>query len=74
MPLIHVSQMLDSGEFEVKFFGISGKDDAAGRIKNIVGKTFLNISNYQASSGRNTPFTDVLSDPDYENGHGENFY
>jgi sugar/nucleoside kinase (ribokinase family) len=31
----------------------------------------LNIENYLATSPRATPFTDVLSDPGYDNGHGE---
>ncbi len=71
VPLIHVSQMLDSSEFKVRYYGMSSKDDIATRIKNIARKTSLDITNYHSSSDKHTPFTDVLSDPDYENGHGE---
>ena len=45
MSLIHASQMLTT-ESRVKFFGMTGKDETAGKIVDIVRKTPLNIDNY----------------------------
>ena len=71
VSLIHASQMLDNQDYEVKFYGMSGEDDTAQRIFSIVKKTPLNIKNYGSTRLRESPFTDVLSDPDYDNGNGE---
>ncbi len=71
VALIHAAQLLDNKDYEVKFFGLSGKDETADKIFQIVRKTPLNIENYRAASSLATPFTDVLSDPDYDSGHGE---
>jgi sugar/nucleoside kinase (ribokinase family) len=71
VPLIHLSQMLDTKEFEVRFFGMSGKDEIADQIKAIVRKTPLDITNYLITDKHVTSFTDVLSDPAFENYHGE---
>lgn len=71
VPLIHISQMLDNKEFEVKYFGVSGSDKIAAQMKAIVEKTSLNITNYRTTEGHTTAFTDVFSDPLYANGHGE---
>lgn len=71
VSLIHASQMLNSNEYEVKFFGMAGKDKTAGKIFEIVRETPLNIENYSTIKGKVTPFTHVLSDPDFDNGQGE---
>jgi len=71
VSLIHASQMVDSGLFDVRFFGMAGNDNTAGKILNIVKTTPLNIENYIFSHSRPTPSTDVFSDPDYAEGHGE---
>jgi sugar/nucleoside kinase (ribokinase family) len=71
VSLIHVSQMLDAETYEVKFFGMAGNDETAGKIAKMVGMTSLNIDNYRISAGKSSPFTDVFSDPEYDNGHGE---
>lgn len=71
VSLVHASQLLEAENFEVKFFGISGKDEIADKILGIVGKTPLNIDHYVSTGHNDSPFTDVLSDPDYDNGHGE---
>lgn len=63
--------MLDRQECEVKFFGMSGKDETARKIFDIVRSTPLNIDNYLTTSVNATPFTDVFSDPVYYNGQGE---
>jgi len=71
VSMIHAAQMLDKEYFEVKFYGMGGNDNHAQQIFDMVGQTPLNIENYKTSSNRTTPTTDVFSDPDYDNGHGE---
>ena len=71
VSMIHAAQMLDKEDFEVKFYGMGGNDNHAQQIFDMVGQTPLNIENYKTSSNRTTPTTDVFSDPDYDNGHGE---
>lgn len=71
VSLIHASQMLENADFEVKFFGISGKDETSELIFRIIKDTPLDTRNFLSSSARVTPFTDVFSDPHYNEGHGE---
>lgn len=71
VSLIHASQLLENKDYEIKFFGIAGKDETADRIFKIIRQTPLNIKNYLSTQHQVSPFTDVLSDPDYDNGHGE---
>jgi sugar/nucleoside kinase (ribokinase family) len=71
VSLVHASQMLDPEKFSVNFFGIEGNDDTARNIKSIITSTQLGIDNYISSDRLATPFTDVFSDPHYDNGHGE---
>jgi sugar/nucleoside kinase (ribokinase family) len=71
VSLIHASQILDNKYYDVKFFGMAGKDETSGKIFNIVRKTPLNIENYVTACHKETPFTDVFSDPMYAGGQGE---
>jgi sugar/nucleoside kinase (ribokinase family) len=72
VSLIHAAQMLEQdNDFEVKFHGISGNDETAEKIRNLLKKTPVDFSGYLPGSKKPTPFTHVLSDPDYDNGHGE---
>lgn len=71
VSLIHASQMLDSRYNEVRFYGLAGNDETAGKILNIVKNTPLNIENYLTAGSKPTPFTDVFSDSSYAGGHGE---
>jgi sugar/nucleoside kinase (ribokinase family) len=71
VAMIHAAQMLNKDEFEIIFFGKTGKDETGTRIFELLRKTPLEISNYQTGSEKPTPFTDVFSDPDFDNGHGE---
>jgi len=71
VSLIHASQLLNSQEYEVKFYGIAGRDAISEKIFEIGRKTPLNIDNYAKTNTKTTPFTHVLSDPDFDNGHGE---
>lgn len=71
VSLIHAAQMLGKEDFEVRFYGMGGNDEHTPQIFDMVQQTPLNIGNYKISTGRPTPTTDVFSDPDYDNGHGE---
>jgi sugar/nucleoside kinase (ribokinase family) len=71
VSLINTSQLLDSADFEVRFYGGTGNDKTASLIYDLAKKTPLNISNYTKISTRATPFTDVFSDPTYDNNQGE---
>jgi sugar/nucleoside kinase (ribokinase family) len=71
VALIHVAQMLDPEKFSVEFHGMAGNDRIAERIIEIAARTPLNIQHYLNGSPKATPFTYVLSDPQYDGGHGE---
>ncbi len=71
VSLINASQLLDTKEYIVKYFGIAGEDETARKIFDIVRKTPLDIKNYKTTNIKNSPFTDVFSDPGYDNGYGE---
>ncbi len=71
VSLIHAAQLLNSGEFEVKFYGASGADETGNFLRSRISHTPLNIKNYKVYEGEETPFTNVLSDPDYNDGAGE---
>lgn len=71
VSLIHAAQMLPLYEFEVNYYGISGKDETAAKIKELLKKTPVGFSNYLPKSKKSTPFTHVLSDPNFEDGNGE---
>jgi mannitol-1-phosphate 5-dehydrogenase len=71
VSLIHASQMLNKAEYEVRFYGIAGEDETAEKIFDIARHTPLNIENYNIIKRKATPFTDVLSDPEFDNGNGE---
>jgi sugar/nucleoside kinase (ribokinase family) len=47
VSLIHAAQMLEQDDgFEVKFHGISGKDETAEKIRNLLKKTPVDFSGY----------------------------
>jgi sugar/nucleoside kinase (ribokinase family) len=71
VSMIHAAQMLGKEYFEVRFYGMGGNDIHTRQIFDMVHLTPLNIENYKTSPKRLTPTTDVFSDPDYDNGHGE---
>ena len=71
VSLIHASQILPGNNFEVKYYGISGKDETSSKIRELLQKVPIDFSNYKEKSDKPTPFTHVLSDPDFDNGNGE---
>jgi len=71
VSLINTSQLLNPSEFQVSYYGGAGNDETADFIFNLLQKTPLDISNYKRIGAKFTPFTHVLSDPTYDNNHGE---
>ena len=73
VSLIHAAQMLAGMNAEVCFYGSKGQDKGAAFIDENLQRTPLKIGKYKLSK-KYTPFTDVLSDPDYDQGHGERIF
>ena len=73
VSLIHAAQMLTGTNAEVYFYGCKGRDKEAAFIDENIQRTPLKIGKYKISD-KNTPFTDVLSDPDYDQGLGERIF
>jgi len=73
VSLIHAAQMLYDLDADVYFSGCRGNDEAGHFIEAKLKQTPLKISHYKTSP-HFTPFTDVLSDPQYDNGHGERIF
>ena len=73
VSLIHAAQMLAGSPAEVYFYGSKGCDEGSAFIDERLKKTPLKTGKYK-SVNQYTPFTDVLSDPYYDNGHGERIF
>lgn len=73
VSLIHAAQMLHGHPANVSFYGGKGNDQGGTFIESKLAHTPLKIGKYK-TTGQNTPFTDVLSDPDFDNGHGERIF
>jgi len=71
VSLIHASQMLSGPGYEVRFYGAAGDDETSQKIFGLLKNTPLHTSNYKIISNKATAFTDVFSDPTYDEGHGE---
>ena len=67
---INAAQLLHGSNVDFNFYGALGEDDTADRMLDMIAKTPVNISNYLKTSGT-SPYTQVLSDPDYHDGKGE---
>jgi sugar/nucleoside kinase (ribokinase family) len=73
VSLIHASQMLHGFPAEVSFYACKGNDAGGIFIENKLAETSLKIGNFKTGKYY-TPFTDVLSDPDFDNGNGERIF
>lgn len=73
VSLIHTAQMLAEMNADVYFYGSKGMDKGAAYIDENLQRTPLKIGKFKLSE-KYTPFTDVLSDPDYDQGHGERIF
>ncbi|NJN27966.1 MAG: carbohydrate kinase family protein [Cyclobacteriaceae bacterium] len=71
VAMVLASQLLTDKEYVVKFYGMAGYDENTDKILEILRQTPLDISNYKKSQVMETPSTDVFSDPEHDEGHGE---
>ncbi len=70
VALLHMSQITDMKEVEISYYGARSDDETGKYLKEKLSRFNINIDNYIVTDG-NTPFTDVLSDPSYNNNNGE---
>lgn len=70
VALIHAAQLTADSDITVRFHGVRGNDASGHAIADIVSRTPVDTAGYKVSDGR-TPFTNVFSDPTYDDGHGE---
>jgi sugar/nucleoside kinase (ribokinase family) len=69
VSLAHAAQIL-GGEHRVSFFGVRGDDSAADLVEKALAA--LPFASFLLAGKKGaTPRTDVLSDPNYDGGHGE---
>lgn len=73
VALIHATQMLEGTDFNCRFYGCGGNDEDGSFLFSSLNKTQINTDNYMLS-GTVTPSTIVLSDPDFDHGHGERVF
>ncbi len=73
VSLIHAAQMLHGAPAEVSFFACKGNDEGGTFIENKLAGTPLEVGKFKTGTF-NTPFTDVLSDPGFDNGNGERIF
>ena len=73
VSLINVAQLIDKEFCEVRFYGCGGNDDVGKYLISSLQKTPVVLKDYKLINNQ-TPSTVVLSDPSYENGHGERMF
>jgi sugar/nucleoside kinase (ribokinase family) len=69
VAMIHAAQML-AEQAEVRFYGALGNDNTGRTILSIIRQTPVKPARI-ISSEKDSPYTYVLSDPNYNNGYGE---
>ena len=73
VSLINVAQITDNKHCEVRFYGRGGNDEAGEYIISSLQKTPVILKDFKLIANH-TPSTVVLSDPTFENGHGERMF
>ena len=73
VSLIHAAQLLHDQPAEIRFWGCKGNDEGAKFLDEKLRETPLKIGKYKKGE-RHTPFTDVFSDPDFDQGNGERIF
>jgi sugar/nucleoside kinase (ribokinase family) len=73
VSLIHAAQMTGPAHCEVRYFGKAGKDLYGKYLQQTLARTPVVLKDFQLID-KPTPSTIVLSDPEYEDGHGERMF
>jgi len=73
VSLINVAQLTDKERCEVRFYGRAGNDNNGLYLVSSLEKTPVVLKDFKLLENR-TPSTLVLSDPSYDNGHGERMF
>lgn len=73
VSLIHVAQITDNEQCEVRFYGHGGNDDAGKYLLSSLQKTPVVLQDFNLAENI-TPSTVVLSDPTYDNNNGERIF
>lgn len=73
VALINAAQLTWNINTKVNFYGARGNDIDGEHLSELLSKTPVNISKYKISD-KATPYTNVLSDPEYDKGHGERIF
>jgi len=73
VSLINVAQLIDKEHCEVRFYGRGGKGEIGQYLLSSLKKTPVVLKDYILIDNC-TPSTVVLSDPSYDNGHGERMF
>ena len=68
---INAAQILHDRDVRFSYYGAGGNDSAGETLRSFAAKTPLDMTHYQVFPGTATPVTDVLSDPEANNGKGE---
>jgi len=73
VSLINLAQLTGKEKCEVRFYGRGGNDDIGEYLLNALKRTPVVLKDYKLTGNR-TPSTVVLSDPNYDKGHGERMF
>jgi sugar/nucleoside kinase (ribokinase family) len=73
VSLICLAQLVGRNKCEVGYYGRAGNDINGNYIISSLGKTPVVLKDFKLLENR-TPSTLVLSDPSYDNGHGERMF
>ena len=73
VSLINVAQLTGREKCEVRFYGRGGNDNNGLYLVSSIGKTPVVLKDFKLLENR-TPSTVVLSDPYYDNSHGERMF
>ena len=73
VSLINAAQLIDQEHCEVRFYGRGGSDETGSYLISALKQTPVILKDYRLIDNQ-TPSTVVLSDPTYDNGHGERMF
>jgi len=73
VALIHAAQLLQESHVRVNFYGARGDDKAGEYLQSKLEQTPVNLESLSIVKG-STPSTIVLSDPNFNDGHGERIF